>query len=471
MAEANPSLNSNDNRNLRNQIEILENNAGHLKREINDIVDSLIASINSQRIELLNEVDSEFHKAREPLKNFENKNAARVEARERLTKQLKGDHELLFRLTSEIDEELDKVGVDLPNFKIQWNRIFIRFCEDFEEIGQLKIDKHSQREEFEKVGQLKVDKHSQREEFEKVGQLKVDKHSQREEFEKVGQLKVDKHSRRKESKTPLWSTLNRGKADNEVGEPKAIAIDTETSNIYVGDASAGKILIMDKTGKYLNTLTFRKPSTISRMVICQNHIYCRTNNFFYSTLYRLDKNTGELLSKYYNISLIYAFTALPDQILLSDRSFLITLLPDLTEHSESKIISPHFKNGSSCAENMQNVNKELVMVISQPTDFPIQIFDKNCTFLRAIAGDIPVLVQMTDVYICIDEHWNIILSPLRINGKEMVNVYDKEGKFLTSIGKEGDENSGIYQPRGIALDRDGNLIVCNNRKENILQAY
>ena len=73
------------------------------------------------------------------MKNFENKNAARVEARERLAKQLKGDHELLSRLTSEIDEELDKVGVDLPNFKIQWNRIFIGFCEDFEEIGQLKV--------------------------------------------------------------------------------------------------------------------------------------------------------------------------------------------------------------------------------------------------------------------------------------------------------------------------------------------
>ena len=417
MAEANLSSNA-YNMKLRNSIERLENNAENLKQEINDKVDLLIASINSQRKKLLDQVDIELDKAREPLKN-ENKNAARMELKERLTKELEGDLALLSRLTSEIDEELTKMDVDLPNFRIQWNPNVLRICEDDENVGELKSYKHSQ-------------------------------------FEA--------------SKTPLWSTLNRGKADNEVGEPKAIAIDTEISNIYVGDASAGKILVMDRTGKYLNTLTFKKLSSISRMEICQSFIYCRSNAFWHNTLFWLDKNTGELLNQY-NIHVpIIAFAVMLDRVFFYDLSSFILLLPDLTEHSESKIISPHFKNGSSRVENMQNVNKELVMVISQPTDFPIQIFDKNCTFLRAIAGDVPVLVQMTDAYICIDEHWNIILSTL-INGKEMVNVYDKEGKFLTSIGQEGYGNSGIYQPRGIALDRDGNLIVCSNRKENILQAY
>ena len=354
---------------------------------------------------------------------------------QRLTKELEGDFTLLSRLISEIDEELNKMDVDLPNFRIQWNSEFIRFCEDIEEVGELKVDTHSRREDVEEVGELKVDKHPH--------------------FDGS-------------SKTPLWSTLNRGKADNEVGEPKAIAIDTETSNIYVGDGSAGKILVMDKTGKYLNTLTFKKPSSISRMVICQSFIYCRSNAFWHNTLFWLDKNTGGLLNQYNSYVFIDSFTAMPDRVFFCYLSSFVSLLPDLTEQIELKIISPHFKNGSSHVENMENVNEELVIVISEPTDYPIQIFDKNCTFLRAIAGDIPVLAYSTDVYICIDEHWNIILS---INWKEMVNVYDKEGKFVTSICRGGDEKNGIYHPRGIALDRDGNLIVCNNRKENILQAY
>ena len=70
MAEANPSLNS-KNRNLQNSIEILENNARQLKQEINDRVDSLIASIDSQRKELLNQIDIELKIARESLKNYE----------------------------------------------------------------------------------------------------------------------------------------------------------------------------------------------------------------------------------------------------------------------------------------------------------------------------------------------------------------------------------------------------------------
>ena len=418
MAEANPY--SEGNRKLRSSIERLENNAENLKQEINDKVDLLIGSINSQRKKLLSQVHSELSKAREPLKNFENKNTARIQLKERLEKELEGDLTLLSSLISEIDEELNKMEADLPNFRIQWNSKFIRFCED---------------------------------------------------FEKVGEFKVEKHSRREESNTPLWSTLNRGKADNEVGEPKAIAIDTETSNIFVGDASAGKILIMDRMGKYSDTLTFKKPSSLSRMEICQSFIYCRSNAFWHNTLFRLDKNTGELLNQY-NIHVpIEAFAVMPDRVFFCYLSSVVSLLPDLTEQIESKIISPYFKNDSSHVENMENVNKELVMVISQPTDFPIQIFDKNCTFLRAIAGDIPALLNPTNVCICIDKHWNIILSSLLINGRKMANVYNKEGKFVTSIGRGGGERKGIYHPRGIALDRDGNLIVCNNRKENILQAY
>ena len=435
MAEANPY--SEGNRKLRSSIERLENNARHLKQEINDRVDLLIGSIHSQRKKLLNQVDIELSKAREPWKNFENKNADRMQLKEKLTKELEGDFTLLSKLTNKIDEELNKMEAELPNFRIQWNSKFIRFCEDFE----------------------------------KVGELKVDTHSRREDFQKVEQLKVDKHSRREESKTPLWSTLNRGKADNEVGEPRAIAIDTETSNIFVGDASAGKILIMDRMGKYLDTLTFKKPSSISRMVICQSYIYCRTNAFWHNTLFRLDKNTGGLLNHYTSPASIDAFAVMPDQVFFCDVSSIVSLLPNLTKQIEFKIISPYFKNGSSHVENMENVNRELVLVIAEPTDYPIQIFNKKGIFLRAIAGDIPTLFYSTKVCICIDKHWNIILSSLLINGRKMVNVYDKEGKFLTSIGQKGDEKYGIYHPRGIALDRDGNLIVCNNRKENILQAY
>ena len=229
------------------------------------------------------------------------------------------------------------------------------------------------------------------------------------------------------------------------------------------------MLIMDRMGKYLNTLTFRKPSSIGKMMICQNHIYCRSNNLLHSTLYRLDKNTGELLSQFDNIAVIDAFTALPDQIFLclyKGYSF-VSLLPDLSESKGSKLISPYLKGGISRVRTMRNVNEELVIVISEPTDYPIQIFNKKGTFLRAIAVDIPVLRQMTEVNVCIDKYWNVILS---LN-KKKVNVYDKGGKFLTSIGQEGDEYSRIYYPRGIALDTDENLIVCNNRKQNILQAY
>ena len=369
MAEANPSSDGN-HRKLRNSIEILENNAEHLKQEINAKLDSLIESINSQRKKLLDQVNRELHEAIEPLKNFENKNAARMDAKERLAKELEGDLALLSRLTSEIDEELCKMEVDLPNFRIQWNPLFFGSSEDPEEVGELKVDKHSH-------------------------------------FDGS-------------SKTPLWSTLNRGKADNEVGEPKAIAIDTETSNIYVGDASAGKILIMDKTGKYLNTLTFRKPSSIRDMTICQNYIYCQSNNFMCVTLYRLDKNTGKLLRKYNNGVIINAFIAVPDQVFVCRGSNLTLLLPDFTKQNDVNLNSPYLRSATSHVGSIRCANEELIMLITSSNGYPLQVFDKCGTFLRAIEGDIPVLTTgYTDVYMCIDERWNIIIT---IDGNKLLSV-------------------------------------------------
>ena len=262
-----------------------------------------------------------------------------------------------------------------------------------------------------------------------------------------------------------------------MSEAKAFAIDPETSNIYVGDPVMPKILILNKLGEYVGTLKI-KPSSIGRMVICQDSIFCKTNSYVTSTLYRLDKNTGKLLARFEggNIS---AITAVSDQVLVCDYELKLNILT-LTDLSmicdQVKLVSPFLAKAkflpsiltaaitSSIVSDMECVKEELVTLVYNSKGCPIQVFDKSGTLLRAIVNEIPVSGFM-EAYLCLDEHGNIILS---FDTSRLVSIYSKEGKLVAVIGTDNDE---ISHPKCMALDQDGNLIVCNNRKRNILQAY
>ena len=409
--------------NLGNSIEILENNAERVKCEVNEKIDSLIESINTQRRQILNEIDSELNDARKPLKKYDNMTAARMEAKKRLAKDLEGDDVLISKLSFNIDEELNKTSVEMPTIMIQWNLNFNRICE-----------------------------------------------------EKIGQLKVYKQSRFERCNKPLWSTLNRGKADDEVSEAGTIAIDSETSNIYVGDASAGKILIMNNMGEYLRTLKFKKPSSITRMMISHNDLYCNSHSAMGRTLYRIEKDSGKVLGKFHTNN-DHTFTITPEasEVFLCNVMLNLNILSlDLRTNNVVPLKSPYLRKllsaVSSSVLEMKCVKEELVMLIQNPKVYPIQVFDKGGTFLRGIAEDIPIGVELLYLYpfLCVDEQWNIYISH---DGYHLVNVYNKHGRKIASVGTPGNDRNEMFQPKGIALNKDGNLIVCNNKKQYILQAY
>lgn len=46
-------------------------------------------------------------------------------------------------------------------------------------------------------------------------------------------------------------------------------------------------------------------------------------------------------------------------------------------------------------------------------------------------------------------------------GNNVLKVFDSEGKFSHVIGRPGQKRGELRGPRGLAVDKDGNIVVCD----------
>lgn len=63
--------------------------------------------------------------------------------------------------------------------------------------------------------------------------------------------------------------------------------------------------------------------------------------------------------------------------------------------------------------------------------------------------------------ICIDKNDDVIVSD-GLNAR--IQIFDKDGKFITMFGKRGDKPGGFSQVKGVGVDSDGNIYVIDPLK-------
>ncbi len=63
--------------------------------------------------------------------------------------------------------------------------------------------------------------------------------------------------------------------------------------------------------------------------------------------------------------------------------------------------------------------------------------------------------------ICIDKNGDVIVAD-GLNSR--IQIFDKDGKFITMFGKRGDKPGGFAQVKGVGVDSDGNIYVIDPLK-------
>ena len=217
----------------------------------------------------------------------------------------------------------------------------------------------------------------------------------------------------------------RGKGPGEFNGPWSIAVSETTGNIAVADYDNKRVQLFDSDLKYLTTIGDKRPG-------------------------------AERIRKPYSV----AFTASGDVIVIHGQVFQPSEMFLFTEHGQFiKHISQHLINPQS---------------VSVRTDGHLIVRDLGDRSVKVLSPDGTELLQSFSDPECDGSPWFAVhhqdMFFVSYGRAHSVKVFSKEGVFLYNIGSGGSGDGQLNKPDGLAIDKFNNLIVCD-QYNNRLQVF
>jgi tripartite motif-containing protein 71 len=92
-------------------------------------------------------------------------------------------------------------------------------------------------------------------------------------------------------------------------------------------------------------------------------------------------------------------------------------------------------------------------------NYNVKLFDPSGKFIRQI-GSAGAFVAG----IAVDFDGNVILADMKANN---VQIYNQQGKLLTSFGSGGELDEQFGRPIAVAIDREGNILVSDPENDRV----
>jgi len=161
-----------------------------------------------------------------------------------------------------------------------------------------------------------------------------------------------------------------------------------------------------------------------------------------------------------------------DGMNLPSSPFQIQIFLKLKQRNYNEIIGPKLTFGSEGNGNGQFNNLREVttdsngnIVVCDKNNHRVQIFDSNGKFLSTFGSEGNGNGQFNYPFgIAINSKGNIIVCAGQIQ------IFDSNGKFLSKFGSEGNENGQFDHPVGLEIDLNDNILVCD-MKSNRIQIF
>jgi len=114
-------------------------------------------------------------------------------------------------------------------------------------------------------------------------------------------------------------------------------------------------------------------------------------------------------------------------------------------------------------------SKEGHLLVTDAANSNVQVFDKDGKFLTlwGKTGSGPGELK-TPAGIATDRHDNVYVTEI---GNDRVQVFDKDGKFLTMWGKKGSGNGEFGNLHGIIVDKETGWVYVADTANNRIQVF
>ena len=263
---------------------------------------------------------------------------------------------------------------------------------------------------------------------------------------------------------PVWSGVGRGRGQMKISYPSGLSINRENGDIFVSDCVANRIQVFSKEGNYSRTIEPQGMPSPDSITVSLHHLFVSCDSP--QSIYKLDKVSGDILCRVETDYIINGLSADTDTLYagmcLANRISHLSV-EDLGSVGITPLNSPHITEGTMLCDI--KLAPSLFIVLFHKCPYPVQSFSRDGILMHSIVSQEQLIGAL---YFCLDRHMNVIISDTYTHN---IKVFNREGPLVATIGQKGTEPGQFQSPRGIAINREGLIVVVGRKKSHKLQFF
>ena len=257
---------------------------------------------------------------------------------------------------------------------------------------------------------------------------------------------------------PVW--YHEGTDSSIFENPRQLAIDTKSGNIFVADYSYNKIQVFDNTGHYL----YHIPTSPAPIGVClsDEFIFVTADSHKLLKIQISNKKTIKLVGTEERVrgmdisNNIYVCETSNKSVIVFDKNLnFLKRIP---------LKSPHITSDTLTYSIRLHENEMYVMF--RWSDYRLQVFSQDGQLIR---GVIPESDIGLSYFFSLDRIGNIIVSDYSAHN---IKIFSNSGNLIHTISNDTlTEDQELSYPNGISVDKQNNIVVANRNKKCSLIAF
>ena len=261
-----------------------------------------------------------------------------------------------------------------------------------------------------------------------------------------------------------------GEAPGELSYPQGVTIDENTGSIYTIEGFDSRISVFSETGDFLTTFTHQDIRYPHGIALHRDNIYV-TDYFVDSVLY------FKMEQRIRHIATFGSGEGYLNEQLNTPKGITVSTDGDVfvadCENHRIKVLDPSLRFKRHVTHQSMKNPRDVKLTRDE---MYVLCGDSPCILVFSHAGEMTrSLVTRGDgmqvsnaQFFCLDAQQNLLISD---QGAHVVKIFSKDGTYLHTVGQEGQERGMLYQPRGIALTKDLNLVIVSENENFHLQIF
>ena len=257
------------------------------------------------------------------------------------------------------------------------------------------------------------------------------------------------------------------KSPGGIFNPSSLSVCSKNGDVYIAEMDSHRVQVFSSDGDCL--FTFNERMNVPRGIcVFQNKVFVTQCGSHCINMYELE---GKLIKSVGSEGNGEAQFKCPCGLDVSDRNEniyvcdnnnhrVLILTKELKYHSSLGVGSLRYPRDVKVTRD-----KVFVLDRSDPCMF---VYDSDHVLIKRLVSR--GYGKQTNNPFCfdVDRNYNIIMSD---NGNHCVYVFNQEGEQIHKIGRNGRDVGEFVNPYGIALDREGRIIVVCNKSYNCVQFF